>query len=191
MIYLFSPYKYAFNDASMYYLFNIFGPMNGIISSPSSSITKFQQLLPNMFLVFNSVILAVGALVVVYVTIVGIMNTAHEGQFMGKDWNNLWIPIRTVLGISMLVPSSSGYSYIQLVMMWVIIQGIGAANLVWYSALQTLNGTFSAYSKITSPTMEARKAIDDVFQGLTCAQTSLLRFPNPYTNVSGSSGSGN
>ncbi len=92
MIYLFSPYKYAVNDLSMTYLFQIFGPMNNVIASNASAITRFQQLLPAMFKSFNTVILAVGALVVVYVTIVGIMNTAHEGQFMGKDWNNLWIP---------------------------------------------------------------------------------------------------
>ncbi len=46
--------------------------------------------------------------------------------------------IRTVLGISMLVPSASGYSYIQIIMKWVIIQGIGAANLVWDTVIRTL-----------------------------------------------------
>ena len=115
-------FAYSANDQSLQYLIQIFGSMNGIIplppSAPAASVGGTTAILGVMFQTFNSIILAVGALIVVYVTIVGIMNTAHEGQFMGKNWNNLWIPIRTVLGISLLVPTPSGYSGIQIVMMW-------------------------------------------------------------------------
>src|SRR3990167_11408760 len=96
----------AVNDASLTYLYGIFGSVNNIIPSPDGSLTLTQlTLLGTLFSKFNTIILAIGVLIVVYTTVVGLMNTAHEGQFMGKNWNNLWIPIRTAVGIAALVPS--------------------------------------------------------------------------------------
>ena len=114
-------------DKSVYYLQQIFGNMSGILTSGSGSNVDI-NILSTMFRTFNTIVLTIGALV-------GVMLTAHEGEFMGKKWNNIWIPIRTVLGIGLLVPMGSGYSAIQIVMMWVILQGIGAANTVWNTAL--------------------------------------------------------
>src|SRR3990167_6962510 len=138
MISLFAP---SVNDQSLVYLYSIFGSMNGVIPAPggAASSSTMVTLLGTMFKTFNSVVLAVGALIVVYITVVGIMNTAHEGKFMGKDWNNLWIPIRVVMGIASLVPTGSGYCGLQIVMMWVIVQGIGAADTLWGTALSYVN----------------------------------------------------
>src|SRR3990167_9445363 len=101
--------------------------MNGLLGYEPEGTTTM-TILGRMFSVFNTIVMTVGAFVVVYVTVVGVMMTAHEGEFMGKKWNNIWIPIRTVLGIGALVPTASGYSGLQIIMMWVIIQGIGAAD---------------------------------------------------------------
>ncbi len=194
---IFDPIQFSQNDASVNYLYGLFGSMTGVIvpNAPLSLPQYYQVIFGNMFSTFNTTILAVGALVVLYTTIVGIMNTAHQGQFMGKDWNNLWIPIRTVLGISMLVPTSTGYSYIQVFMMWFIIQGIGAADSLWNTMLQTLNGTFAnPYGNIAAPSAQANRTIGDLFKSLVCAESSgrlMAGTPNPYTGENGSSASGN
>src|SRR5829696_5220696 len=120
-------FAFAPDDQSCVYLNALFGNMNGVICNPQGSTFETISLLGTMFRTFNSVILAVAALVVLYTTIVGVMQTAHEGEFMGKKWNNIWIPIRMVFGIAFLVPTGSGYSVLQMIMMWVIVQGIGAA----------------------------------------------------------------
>ena len=169
MINLFTP---SVNDQSLTYLYFVFGSMNGVIPGGSSvDIT----LLGTMFKTFNSVILAVGALIVVYVTVVGVMNTAHEGKFMGKDWNNLWIPIRVVLGIGALIPTASGYSGIQILMMWVILQGIGAADTLWATALTFISQTGSASAKVVPPASGAAAGLKDLFTGVLCNKTATRK----------------
>ena len=120
-------FKLAPLDQSINYLVQLFGDVNGVI--PGNAGTS--AILGNMFKLFNSVILAVAVLMLVYITIVGVIATAHEGEFMGKKWNNIWIPIRAVLGVALLVPTSAGFCGIQIIMMWVIVQGIGAADTLW------------------------------------------------------------
>ncbi len=123
----------AFADASFmptgsditvkYFLNSIFGtlvnlgggadPMSGVISK------------------LNEAILLVGGVLLAYGLIAGTMQTAHDGEVLGKRWSSMWVPIRTSLGISAIVPLGSGYAAIQYVMMWLVLQGVGAANIVW------------------------------------------------------------
>src|SRR3990167_9715640 len=161
-----SVFTVSSTDKSVDYLYQIFGSMNGVVKTGAIDIT----ILSTMFKTFNTIILAIGTLIVLYVMIVGVIQTAHEGEFMGKKWNNIWIPIRTVLGIAALVPIGSGYSAIQLVMMWVILQGVGAANTVWNTALGYA-ANVGTMKGITIPTTNSTSAIKALFQGLVCYQT--------------------
>lgn len=172
MINLFST---AQNDDSLNYLATLFGNMYGIINGqpigggniPSGTTTI--TLISQMFRVFNGVILTVGALIVVYVTVTGVMITAHEGEFMGKKYHQLWTPLRTVMGIAALIPTPTGYSGIQLIMMWVIVQGIGAADVLWDTVLKYVSYTGSPYAQITIPTADFSNTMRDLFGGLVCS----------------------
>ena len=179
MISLFAP---SVNDQSLVYLYSIFGSMNGVIPAPggAASSSTMVTLLGTMFKTFNSVVLAVGALIVVYITVVGIMNTAHEGKFMGKDWNNLWIPIRVVMGIASLVPTGSGYCGLQIVMMWVIVQGIGAADTLWGTALSYVNTMGSPFAQVSIPTTGVNASMKNLFSGLVCAKSAAATYPSPW-----------
>ena len=159
-------------DMSIQYLYTIFGPMNGVIASETAgSITI--TMLGTMFQVFNATVLAVGALMVVYVTVVGVMATAHEGEFMGKNWNNIWIPIRTVLGIASMVPTSEGYSGIQIVMMWVVMQGIGAADTLWNTVLGYVAVVGPPASKATVAISDPTATLKELFKGMVCYRSAM------------------
>ena len=174
---LFEP---SLHDQSLTYLYGIFGTVNGVIAAPGGETTgTMLTLLGALFSKFNTIMLAVGVLIVVYTTVVGIMNTAHEGQFMGKNWNNLWIPIRTVLGVAALVPTGSGYSGLQIVMMWVIVQGIGAADTLWSTAIGYYTEMGSIYAKVGVPTLEIKQSMQGVFQGLVCAKSAAQTWADP------------
>lgn len=161
MINIFTP---AVGDKSMEYLFMIFGSMNGLFS-PVDEFTK-KETLGAMFTTFNSVVLAIGALVVVYITVMGVVSSAHEGQFMGKKFHGLWTPIRVVIGIASMIPTSSGFSGLQIVMMWVIIQGIGAADTLWEATLTHIAKTGSPYP--SSPSAQAAFTLQSLYKGLVC-----------------------
>ena len=184
MINLFS---FGANDLSCGYLQSIFGTMNGYVCNPSGATPSGTSItiLGTMFQTFNSVVLAVGVLVVVYVTVVGLMMTAQEGEFMGKKWNNLWLPIRAVLGIAALVPFGGGYSMIQYIIMWVIVQGIGAADTLWSTAINYTNSAGSVYAQGTIPTVQATQVMGQLLQGLICDASGRVSAADP-TNLGGS-----
>ena len=171
-------FQLAPNDKSIEYLGRIFGTMNGVLTQdggPAGSLS----LLGTMFRTFNSIVLVIGVLVVVYITVVGVLATAQEGEFLGKKWNSLWVPLRVVLGIAALVPTGSGYSTLQIVMMWVIVQGIGAADVLWTTALKYIDTAGSPYAQVTIPGPGAQNAIESLYQGLVCDITARQTGTDP------------
>ncbi|OJA00719.1 type IV secretion system protein DotA [Rickettsiella grylli] len=120
-------------DLSMTYLATIFGVVDGVLHGTGS------QILGSMFGAFNSIILVMASTVLSYVLFVSILNTSHEGEFLGRKWSSIWVPLRTVGGIGLLLPKATGYSFIQVLVMWVVVQGVGAADEVWDVALNYMN----------------------------------------------------
>jgi defect-in-organelle-trafficking protein DotA len=120
-------------DSSITFLSNIFGTVDGVLVGTGS------QILGQMFAVFNAAVISLGGIVIMYTLIVSTMNTAQEGQFLGQKWSSIWVPIRSVTGIGLLMPKASGYSMIQVFVMWVCVQGVGAADKIWSTALSYLN----------------------------------------------------
>lgn len=120
-------------DYSVIFLGNIFGIVDGVLHGTGS------QIMGNMFGVFNAAVLALGGIVVMYTLVVGTMNTAHEGQMLGQKWSSIWIPVRATVGLAFLIPKASGYCMMQIFIMWVVLQGVGAADKIWNSALNYLN----------------------------------------------------
>ncbi|RUR13665.1 type IVB secretion system protein DotA [Legionella sp. km772] len=121
------------SDYSVVFLGNLFGAVDGVLHSSGS------QIMGAIFTVFNSAVLALGGIVIMYTLMVSTMNTAHEGQMLGQKWSSIWIPLRSTLGLGLLIPKASGYCLMQIFVMWVVVQGVGAADKVWQAALSYLN----------------------------------------------------
>ncbi|CAM2813869.1 defect in organelle trafficking protein DotA [Legionella steigerwaltii] len=121
------------SDFSVVFLGNLFGVVDGVLSGTGS------QIMGNMFAVFNAAVLALGGIIIMYTLIVATMNTAHEGQMLGQKWSSIWIPIRSTVGLALMIPKTSGYCLMQIFVMWVVVQGVGAADKVWNAALSYLN----------------------------------------------------
>ncbi len=121
------------SDYSVVFLGNIFGIVDGVLHGSGS------QIMGSIFSVFNAAVLALGGIVILYTLLVSTMNTAHEGQMLGQKWSSIWIPIRATTGLALLIPKASGYCLMQIFVMWVVVQGVGAADKVWNAALSYLN----------------------------------------------------
>lgn len=122
---LFTP---PLTDRSMAYLGQVFGSVGSVLHGGGA------QLLASVFVVFNLGIWVLAGCYVLYTTLTSVMNAAHEGEFMGKKMHSM-VPVRVVAGVAMLLPKFSGYSFIQLVVMWAVVQGVGLADNVWNSAI--------------------------------------------------------
>lgn len=163
------------NDQSIYYLYQIFGNVGNLFQNAQGT-GQASMVLGTMFKTFNTFVLAVGTLIIIYVTVVGIMKTASEGEFLGKQWNSIWLPIRMVIGIAALVPTASGYSSIQIVMMWIILQGIGAADTVWTTVLGYSDTLGSPLSTISIPSVGVSNNMQTLFQGLVCQESARANY---------------
>ncbi|MDX2164151.1 MAG: type IVB secretion system protein DotA [Gammaproteobacteria bacterium] len=167
------------SDLSVIYLSNMFGVVDGVLFGTGS------QLLGELFGIFNGAVLILGGIVVIYTFFIGTLKTAHEGEVLGREWSSIFIPLRVVFGITLLIPKKTGYSFIQIFMMWVIIQGVGLADSVWNAALKYLysggiiisQNYSSSGGKVSNYPMIALSA--KLLRSLTCVEmlrSELIRY---------------
>lgn len=109
--------------------------------------------------VFLAGILAFGGILAGYTMLAGTLHTANDGEMLGKKWSSLWIPIRTTLGVSMILPIKGGFCAIQLVLIWIAVQGIGLADQTWNAfAENPLKGSVVPQPYIDKQVKELYKA---------------------------------
>ena len=120
----------ACTDASVSMLRSIFGPVidSLVQGADPNTVAASANVIATMMSFFNSGILVIGSLIVSYVAMMGVTNTANDGEAMGKSWSSLWTPVRIVAGGAVLLPTASGYSFIQLVVLMFSLWGVGFAN---------------------------------------------------------------
>ena len=131
-------------ETSIVMMRKVFG---GVIDSlvngtDPSAVTANTNVLASMMSYWNSGMLIVASLIFSYVALVGVLNTANDGESMGKQWSSAWTTMRTVLGGAVLLPSASGYSYIQLLVLMFSLWGVGLANTIYRDG--AVDGAFSS-----------------------------------------------
>src|SRR3990167_2200057 len=165
-------FQIAPQDQSLYYLGTIFGLVGDLLP-----VQQAPLLLSIMFKFINTVALSIGAALVIYVTVVGLLKTAAEGEFLGRQWNSLWVPIRTVLGIAALFPTATGYSAIQVIIMWIVLQGVGAADTLWTTIVNFTAVAGSPYASVSIPGGQITTDMQTLFQSLVCQASARADYP--------------
>lgn len=94
--------------------------------------------LNEVILTFNTCVLMLGGVLAAYTLIVGTMSTAHDGEMLGKKWSAMWLPIRTTIGAAFIFPTVGGFCTAQIIVIWLIHQGIGLADTLWSSYLDKM-----------------------------------------------------
>lgn len=117
-------------DVTVNILQTVFGPVikNLTLGTDPSGVDPVVNVIATMMGYFNSGVLTVATLIVSFVTVVGVINTANDGEAFGKNWSSLWTPVRIVSGAAVLLPTGTGYSFIQLVVMMFSLWAVGFAN---------------------------------------------------------------
>jgi conjugal transfer/type IV secretion protein DotA/TraY len=176
----------SLQDKSIQYLGNIFGTVGGLNGDGNN-------LFGDLFYIFNNIIFILGSIVLSYTTIMSMVNTASEGEAMGKKFSSIWIPIRSVSGMALLAPLPSGYSTIQALMMWIVIQGVGAANQLWLTILKNVERGVSISQEASGPSAaekntNVQKFADLVFMSMLCKNylnmtqsANIYYYPVPAT----------
>lgn len=158
---LFSPVE---GDLSIKMLGKIFG---GLLAAGGADPLK------DLISTFNGAVLAVGGVLVAYTIFAGVIGTAHDGEMLGKKFSSVWVPIRTALGTALVIPIN-GYCGMQILVMWLVVQGIGLADTVWSSLVEgdaLMTGSIQA-TAYQSP--EALKLANSLAVATICVKAAQM-----------------
>jgi conjugal transfer/type IV secretion protein DotA/TraY len=114
----------ASGSKAMVLLASLFG---GLEVFGSSGVDPFKEVVS----VFNGAVLMIGGLLVGYNIVAGTLNTAHDGELLGKKFSSVWLPIRTSLGTALVLPVFGGYCVMQKMVAMIIVMSIGLADQAW------------------------------------------------------------
>ncbi|TNF69235.1 MAG: hypothetical protein EP298_03615 [Gammaproteobacteria bacterium] len=114
------------SDKSQAVLNTIFG---GDVTTLLTEVTK--TLFSTSFEYFNTGLLSITFILYAFIIIVGTINTAKDGQFLGKNWSGHWISLRAIFGTMFAVPVSTGYCVAQYLIFAMVTAGISFADYVW------------------------------------------------------------
>lgn len=129
-------------DTSVNFLREVFGSIiDKLHSGADAQSGKPDSALGAMLGPFNTAVLFLGMIFVIYTTIKGTIDSAHDGQVLGKKMSEIWVPVRTVAGTAFLLPLGSGYSLIQIAILWLAIQSAGIADAVLSAGLDYIAET--------------------------------------------------
>lgn len=134
-----------------------------------------RTLIGSLFAILNGILATVAVAWFLTITVKSFVKAGHEGQVFGPGRTFIH-PIMTFFGFMMIVPTASGWSMSQLIMLWATsIMGIGSANLLTNQAVDMMN---SGYTMVVQPTAPStRAAARGIFEMNLCkyATNSELR----------------
>jgi conjugal transfer/type IV secretion protein DotA/TraY len=154
-------------DTSVDFLHEIFGKIvNMVASGDDTRGADADDVLGKMMAVFNTAVLFLGMVFVAYTTIKGTVDSAHDGEVLGRKMSEIWVPIRTVGGTALVLPLASGYSTLQIGVLWLALQGVGIADAIWAAAITQV----SKDNMIANPIIpDARPLAANILRFEVCA----------------------
>lgn len=151
-----NPFSPLPTDGAIEILRQIFGPvMDSIVAQSSiaqagASVTAGASMLGAAFAYFNSGVLFFTTIIMSYVVIFGISNSANDGEVLGNKWSTFYTPLRTFGAAAMLIPTASGYSGIQIFLLMITSWSIGFGSNMWTAVLDKVLSTQMAEIVTTS-----------------------------------------
>lgn len=89
-------------------------------------------LIGEMFRNFNVAVLAVTSVMMTYNMFTAVAESTYHGEFLGKNYSTVWVPVRLPIAAAMMFPTTTGLSAIQLLMIKAAI--LGSATADWMFA---------------------------------------------------------
>ena len=117
------------DQSGMGMLRKLFGGLVDHPLDPGAATGISETAFGKVFAVINMSLLALGTVWLTYNISSGVAQTAQDGEFLGKRFSSMWVPIRMLTGIVGLVPVFHGWALSQLVILYCAQLGVGIGNL--------------------------------------------------------------
>lgn len=121
---------------------------------------------------FNTIVLFVAGAWLLYIGFVGLLKTAHEGEWLGQKWNTTLIPLRIAIAAALVLPvfpagnTGTSYSAVQAIIVWVEGNAVGMADKAWDLAAQYI--VKDPIGGLSLSPSHSQKIVDDVFMDEVC-----------------------
>lgn len=147
---------------------NIFGNMSFI------SLSDIKAPLGELMRIFNLGVLAFAGGYATYTISTSAINYAKHAGPMEAQQHNAWLPARIFIGSGMLIPTLSGYSMVQVLVMWTVLQGVGLADFIWKEMVTQID----TYGLAPSPEIvkdNANRLYDKLYEHGDQIQNDVLK----------------
>ena len=128
-------------DLSIGFLAKLFGDVPGVIQLTGVG----SSIIGAIFSVFNVGVLGLSGVFIAFTVGKILTESGMDGSTMGKS-STVWTAVRCALSTSLLVPQTTGYTMINSIILWMVVQGVGLADLTWNRALEYLKGGGTAHA---------------------------------------------
>lgn len=129
-----------------------------------------------IFMYLNVGLLTLGSIYLSYKTLAAATQTAHDGEFIGKAFHTVWVPIRVTTGIMSLLPIAGGWNALQIVMLWVGLLGAGLGNMTWEVVVNEWSSgrATQAATQQNAPDGDSIKDGETIFKIVLCDTAKTL-----------------
>ena len=115
------------NDISLKF-FNIIFPLNGVGGSSMFS---------TLMIILNVGLSSIVAGIVAYTIMYAAIGAAAESMMVGQKIH-LWNVVRICIGTYFMIPTYAGFSSLQAIILWCVINGVGLADVLWNNIIVTM-----------------------------------------------------
>lgn len=108
----------------------------------ASSASSVGSTLSGMFKIFSWACAVGASLIIFFMTLIALANTAVEGEPMGRGINTFWTPIRIATAISFVapIPQLGGLSFLQGIILLLSLVSISFANTMYKYVIDSIAG---------------------------------------------------
>ncbi|AOU98315.1 hypothetical protein BI364_10390 [Acidihalobacter yilgarnensis] len=126
--------------------------------------------LGTMFGALNGFALIATGLVLLYMYSVAIMQTAHEGEPLGKRYSTLWAPLRSVAATVFVspFPGLGGFSVLQAIVLSMVAVSINGANILYKAELGFFKSNNYSLMPISASAQPSKQLASQILQSETC-----------------------
>lgn len=161
-------------DAAITYLREVFGQIVDLVyQGNTNSGAPVDSTIGAFMTVFGTGAYFLGMLFFTWHVLVGMVRSGEDGRFLGQKGSQVMRPVRSVVGTTLLLPAKNGFSLIQILVLWLALQGAGMGSKSFIAVLNFFKDT----QMILQPSLpDARPLVLSIARSELCKEAMNKHF---------------
>jgi len=152
----------------------------------------FHDALHELYRFYSWGMLLIGTLIFLYFIVVIVLETAVTGSPFGNRFQNVWVPIRLIVAVSLLLPIGFGLNSGQYIVLYAAKYGSSFATTGWtvfnntiatHTLFSTINGNPIGESGLTMLAMPEAPDISGLIEAMSIVHACAYAYTNKFHNL--------